>query len=84
MDEILIISLIVPSVAAYYYLRQYHLYNGGWQGEKQVAKLLSSSLSDDYYLINDLYLQGSGGDIDHVVLAPAEFLCWKLRTGAAT
>jgi hypothetical protein len=70
LDEIALILLIAPAIGSYYYLRQYHLYNGGWQGEKQVAKLLSSSLSDDYYLINDLYLRGGGGDIDHVVLAP--------------
>lgn len=70
IDEVLLASLIAPAVGSYYYLRQYHLYNGGWQGEKQVANLLSSSLSDDYYLINDLYLHGGGGDIDHVVLAP--------------
>ncbi len=63
--------LLVPIIAAYYYLRKYHLYNGGWQGEKQVIKQLNSTLSDDYYLINDLYLHGGGGDIDHVVLAPA-------------
>jgi hypothetical protein len=70
LDEILLVSLIAPAVASYYYLRHYHLYNGGWQGEKQVAKLLCSSLSDDYYLINDLYMHGGGGDIDHIVLAP--------------
>ena len=35
-----------------------------------MPSLLGHSLSDDYYLINDLYLQGGGGDIDHVVLAP--------------
>lgn len=70
LDEILLASLLAPAVGSYYYLRRYHLYNGGWQGEKQVAKLLSSSLSDDYYLINDLYLHGGGGDIDHVVIAP--------------
>ena len=63
--------LIAPAIAAYYYLRKYHLYSGGWQGEKKVAKLLASSLSDDYYLINDLYLHGGGGDIDHIVLAPS-------------
>jgi hypothetical protein len=63
--------LLVPVIAAYYYLHKYHIYNGGWQGEKQVAKQLSNSLSDDYYLINDLYLHGGGGDIDHIVLAPA-------------
>jgi hypothetical protein len=70
LDEILIVLLIAPAVASYYYLRQYHLYNGGWRGEKQVAQHLSNSLSDDYYLINDLYLHGGGGDIDHVVIAP--------------
>jgi Nuclease-related domain. len=70
LDMILLASLLAPAVGAYYYLRQYHLYNGGWQGEKQVAKLLIASLSDDYYLINDLYLHGGGGDIDHIVLAP--------------
>lgn len=70
LDEVLLILLIAPAFAAYYYIHQYHIYNGGWQGEKQVARALSSSLSDDYILINDLYLQGGGGDIDHVVLAP--------------
>jgi hypothetical protein len=57
-------------VGFYYYQRKYQVFNGGWQGEKQVAKLLTHSLSDDYYLLNDLYLQGGGGDIDHVILAP--------------
>ena len=49
---------IAALVGFYYYLHKYHIYNGGLEGERQVAKLLSSSLSDDYYLINDLYLQG--------------------------
>jgi hypothetical protein len=44
------------------------IYKGGWTGEKQVAKLLSSKLSDDYLLLNDLYLRNNGGDIDHIVL----------------
>ncbi len=70
VEEAGLIFLIVPLIAFYYYLRKYHIYNGGWQGEKQVANLLTHSLSDDYYLINDLYLHGGGGDIDHVVLAP--------------
>jgi hypothetical protein len=63
--------VVVPFVAFNYYLHKYHVYNGGWQGEKQVTKILGSSLSDDYYLINDLYLRGGGGDIDHIVLAPS-------------
>jgi hypothetical protein len=66
----LLVSL-APLAAFYFYLRKYRIYNAGWEGEKRVAKLLSSKLSDDYFLINDLYLHNSGGDIDHVVLAPS-------------
>ena len=62
---------LVPLAAFYFYLRKYRIYNAGWEGEKQVAKFLSSRLSDDYFLINDLYLHNGGGDIDHVVLAPS-------------
>ena len=64
-----LISLI-PLVAFYYFLRKYRIYGGGWEGEKRVIKLLGSKLSDDYILLNDLYLRGGGGDIDHVVLGP--------------
>jgi len=70
LEEVGLIFLVVPLIAFYFYLRRYHIYSGGWQGEKQVANLLSSKLSDDYYLLNDLYLRGGGGDIDHVVLGP--------------
>ena len=66
----LLVSL-VPLAAFYFYLRKYRIYNAGWMGEKQVAKLLSSKLSDEYFLINDLYLHSGGGDIDHVVLGPS-------------
>lgn len=65
----LLLSL-VPFTAAYYYLRKYRIYNGGLQGEKTVTKLLIKTLNDDYYLLNDIYLQGGGGDIDHIVLGP--------------
>jgi hypothetical protein len=70
IDAAGLVFLLVPAVAFYYYLRKYHLFSGGWEGEKQVAKYLNNTLSDDYYLINDLYLREGGGDIDHVVLAP--------------
>ncbi|MDR0492241.1 MAG: NERD domain-containing protein [Nitrososphaerota archaeon] len=70
LNWILLIFLVVPLIAFCYYLRKYRIFSGGWAGEKQVAQHLSSSLSDDYYLINDLYLREGGGDIDHVVLAP--------------
>ncbi|MBE3115946.1 NERD domain-containing protein, partial [Candidatus Bathyarchaeota archaeon] len=53
-----------------FYLHKYRIYSGGWEGEKSVAKLLSKTLSDDYYLINDVYLHDGGGDIDHIVLGP--------------
>ena len=69
LEEISFVFLVVPIAAFYFYLRKYHLYNGGWQGEKEVAALLSRTLSDDYYLLNDFYMQ-SGGDIDHIVLGP--------------
>jgi hypothetical protein len=70
LEEAALVFLLVPVIAFYFYLRKYHLYSGGWQGEKQVAKQLTSTLNDDYFLINDLYLRQGGGDIDHVVLGP--------------
>ena len=66
----LLISL-APLIGFYFYLRKYHIYGAGWEGEKRVAKLLSGKLSDDYFLLNDLYLRNGEGDIDHVILAPA-------------
>jgi hypothetical protein len=65
----LLISLL-PLVGFFYYLHKYHVYIGGWNGEKQVTNLLSSKLNDDYILLNDLYLLNGGGDIDHLVFAP--------------
>jgi hypothetical protein len=70
LEEVGLVLLLAPLVTFYYYLRRYHIYNGGYRGEKQVADLLTHSLNDDYYLLNDLYLSGGGGDIDHIVLAP--------------
>ena len=70
LEEAGLVFLLAPLVAFYFYLRNYHIYSSGWQGEKQVAKLLTSTLNDDYYLLNDLYLRDGGGDIDHIVLGP--------------
>jgi hypothetical protein len=70
LDIVGLLISLAPLIAFYYFLRKYHVYGGGWEGEKQVAKLLGSKLSDDYFLLNDLYLRGGGGDIDHVILAP--------------
>jgi hypothetical protein len=71
LDEVAAVLSIVPLVVFYYYLRKYRIYHGGLEGERQVAKLLSRTLGDDYYLLNDVYLQGGGGDIDHIVLGPS-------------
>jgi hypothetical protein len=65
----LLLSL-APFTAGYYYLRKYRIYKGGLQGEKNVTKLLSKTLNDDYYMLNGVYLQGGGGDIDHLVFGP--------------
>jgi hypothetical protein len=65
-----LVVMVALLIGFYYYQHKYRVYSGGWQGEKQVAKLLTNNISDDYYLINDLYLHGGGGDIDHLVLAP--------------
>ena len=65
-----LLTALVPLTTFYYYLHKYRIYKSGWAGEKQVVKLLGSKLSDDYFLLNDLYLRNGGGDIDHIVLGP--------------
>ena len=70
LEEAGLLLSLAPLIGFYFYLRKYRIYNGGWTGEKQVAKLLTSKLNDDYYLLNDLYLRDGGGDIDHIVLGP--------------
>jgi len=65
----LLISLI-PLPIFYFYLRKYRVYGSGLKGEKQVVKLLDSKLSDDYFLLNDLYLRNGAGDVDHILLGP--------------
>ncbi|HEX7481977.1 MAG TPA: nuclease-related domain-containing protein, partial [Candidatus Bathyarchaeia archaeon] len=70
LEEAGLVFLFIPFVAFYFYLRKYHIYRGGWVGEKQVSDLLSHSLGDDYYILNNLYLGKGGGDIDHIVLGP--------------
>ena len=69
-EEAGLLLSLAPLIGFFFYLRKYRIYNGGWEGEKRVIKLLNSKLNDDYYLINDLYLGDGGGDMDHVVLGP--------------
>ena len=62
--------------------RQYRRFDLGMRGERQVSRILRSSLTDEYYVINDLtppdgypnYTQEPDtrkrSNIDHIVLAP--------------
>lgn len=70
LEEVVAVLSLVPLGVFYFYLHRYRIYSGGLRGERQVAKFLASSLSDDYYLLNGVYLRNGGGDIDHIVLAP--------------
>lgn len=79
LDETGLLLSIVPLAASYFYLHKYKVYSGGWAGEKRVTELLSSKLSDDYILINDLCLQGGAGDIDHVVLGPSDIFVLETK-----
>jgi hypothetical protein len=68
LEEAGLLFSIVPLFGFYFYLRKYRIFRGGWEGEKQVVKLLTDKLKDDYYILNDLYLDNGGGDIDHIIL----------------
>jgi hypothetical protein len=62
---------ILPLITFFFYQHKYRVYSGGWAGEKQIINLLNDRLSDDFILLNDLYLRGGGGDIDHVIVGPS-------------
>jgi len=70
-DSSRVLFLLVPLMGVLLFFRTYRQYKHGIEGENQVAKTLSSSLNDDYCLINDVSLpDGKKGNIDHVVLGP--------------
>jgi len=71
IDGIGFVIAIIWLLVFQYYQRKYYTYKGGRQGEKAVINALTNSLSDEYYLINGAYLNGRGGDIDHIVLGPS-------------
>jgi len=62
--------LFFPFFFAFYFFRKYSGYKQGYEGENKVSKILSSTLSDEYYLINDIMISDGHGNIDHVVLGP--------------
>ena len=67
-----ILGLLIALASARPALRQYAKvtrYRKGIRGEELVSSLLAS-LSDDFYLINDVTLPGHRGNIDHVLVGP--------------
>ncbi len=64
------LSLLVLFVFAWLFFRGYSGYKRGYEGEKSVAKILSSTLGNEYSLINDVTLGNGYGNIDHIVLGP--------------
>jgi len=70
-DTARVLAMIFPLVGVLVFYRLHRAYQQGFEGEKQVTKVLSSTLSDDYFLINDVQLvAGKRGNIDHIVLGP--------------
>jgi len=70
LEEALAVVALAPLAGFFIYLRKYHVYLGGWNGEKRVANLLCAKLSDDYFLINSVNFRDGHGDVDHIVLGP--------------
>jgi hypothetical protein len=62
--------LFFPFFFAFIFFRKYSGYKQGYEGENKVSKTLSSTLSGEYYLINDVTVSDGYGNIDHVVLGP--------------
>jgi hypothetical protein len=84
LETVGLVASLVPLAGFYHFLRKYRIYGAGWEGEKQVTKLLCTALSDDYILLNDLYLRGGDGDIDHVVLAPGGIFVLETKNWSGT
>jgi len=68
-----VLAIVFPVLGILYYSRRYGTYKMGAEGEIRVAQVLTSKLSDDYYLVNDVVYTNDRGhkeNIDHVVLGP--------------
>ena len=65
------VAMILPLIGVLVFYRRHRDYKRGFEGENQVTRVLSSALSDDYVLINDVQLDvRRRSNIDHVVLGP--------------
>lgn len=64
-----IFGFIITLFIALGFLNRNFSWKKGKLGEKKVANVLKK-LGDSYYLLNDVSLSQSGGNIDHIVLGP--------------
>jgi len=70
-DTTRVLVMVIPLILVPVFYRQHRSFQRGFEGEKQVTKVLSSTLSGDYFLINDVQLvAGNRSNIDHIVLGP--------------
>jgi hypothetical protein len=66
---LLIILPLAAVLASLFFLRRYHFWRAGIEGEQKVVVALMP-LDDSYFLINDIKLPSSRGNIDHILLSP--------------
>lgn len=52
-------------------LREAKMWNRGAEGERVVAEILESNLSDEYHVFNDVKFPGRTANIDHLVIGPS-------------
>jgi hypothetical protein len=67
------LAIVFPMGGVFYFLRMYRSSWLGLEGEKQVTRLLESSLDNSYYLVNDVVYSNDKGkkrNIDHILLGP--------------
>jgi hypothetical protein len=60
---------LLTVLASLFFLRRYHFWRAGIEGEQKVVVALMP-LDDSYFLINDVKLPSSWGNIDHILLSP--------------
>ncbi|MCW4018230.1 MAG: NERD domain-containing protein [Candidatus Bathyarchaeota archaeon] len=70
LEAAFLLFSLVPLVGVYFFLGKYRSYKGGLDGEKRVAKLLSSALNNDYYLLSGVTFKHSRSDVDQIVIGP--------------
>jgi hypothetical protein len=68
-QPLLIVLPLVTVLASLFFLRRYHFWRAGIEGEQKVVVALMP-LDDSYFLINDIKLPSKRGNIDHILLSP--------------